>query len=113
MSRKQHKRGTASSFGQKLYEVNKDGSVVILTASAQRLPGSPFTTNDHLSTDETEVRLQVLQIEKGIQDRAMKRYQRMLEENKEDMLKTAAHINDITFKYRIQNGGVLGNQTSS
>ena len=33
--------------------------------------------------------------------------------SKEDMLKVASQINDITFKYRIQNGGALVSNKSS
>ena len=58
---------------------------------------------EQLSTDETEVRQKVQQIENNIQERALNRYRQMVEsgKSKKDMLKVAKQINDITFKYRV------------
>lgn len=70
-------------------------------------------TFEQLSTDETEVRFKVQHIEQTIQERAFSRYKEMLQTGRaeEDLHKVAAKINDITYKYRVQNGGGL-NQPS-
>ena len=68
VSRKQHKRGNSSSFGPyKLYEVTKDGSV--RTSPYKLLSAS----SELLSTDETEVKQQVQQIEKAVYERALEK----------------------------------------
>jgi len=104
VSRKQHKRGNSSSFGPyKLYEVTKDGSV--RTSPFKLLSAS----SELLSTDETEVKQQVQQIEKAVFERALEKCK--MQPKKPDTLRTVAQINDITFKYRIQNGGVLTRQS--
>ena len=55
------------------------------------------------------MRFKVQHIEQTIQERAFSRYKEMVQTGRveEDLHKVAAKINDITYKYRVQNGGGL------
>ena len=115
----------------RLYSINSEGQVIILQSRIaqnqdQNSPVSDHRSNrksggklkgggtfEQLSTDETEVRFKVQHIEQTIQERAFSRYKEMVQTGRaeEDLHKVAAKINDITYKYRVQNGGGL-NQPS-